>query len=339
MSPEPASRLRRSTELLALAWILLFGSTAFLAIHAGLNWKFPTFSAEKYWASRLTGLQQAFLGSDDQWRYFALEGAFLHGWKVGKVGHAAARAGRDACFRAHVDEWLSGPRDGQIQHLQQLTGLPLGTSDLWHAWWEQNRDTCTWPHAEEERWEKEVSSRFADSWGHEARDWYLEEIPKLRRRILIEVLFFAAILALIWPVGPKVLSVAVRRLRMNSFLARMGLAVIAIMVLYVVIVFPHVFWGYGMGACTTLHGPGFLSYSGPYPFSLHYVPFDTILYRQFLELVFDPAVRLGEVGFWRWLPSETLLVMIAWFPYVALTLAVGILMALHRRILRRRVHR
>jgi len=116
-------------------------------------------------------------------------------------------------------------------------------------------------------------------------------------------------------------------------LTLMTMVATGVLIVYFAAVFPHAHWGYGVGTSTTLSGPGYCIYSGPYPFRLHYKPGDTILYRQFLELVFDPTVRLAGTGLFERLPPAPLY-SLGVIPYLTAGLIAGLVVAVrgHERV-------
>jgi len=75
--------------------------------------------------------------------------------------------------------------------------------------------------------------------------------------------------------------------------------------------------------------------SGPYPFCLQYKPGNTIVYRQFAELVLDPLVRIGRTGLLSWLPEGPI-----WgpavLPYLVASLFLGPVVGLFMRRANRR---
>jgi hypothetical protein len=313
-----------------MLWIILFTSISALTLYAARYWKIPEYGARHYWASRLTGSSQAFLGSDDRWHYFALKGMFFHGWQVGRVPRELATSGRDAGVRAHIDELILSEQD-RVAELQEFTGLGIETHDAWVAWWRHNRRSWDWPVEQEQLWEARAVSRWAEcpeSMTHRA--WYMEEIGKVRSKAMLEILFFGGFLLLVWPVGPWAIRALWVRCDYQGVILASSIAATAALVLYTAAAFPHIQWHYGLGASTTLSGPGFFSFSGPYPFRLQYKPGDTILYRQFLELVCDPAVRLADAGLLRWLPRVPLF-LVAPIPYLAVSLIIGAFIGLRSR--------
>jgi len=322
MSPERVFSRCRLTGAIATLWIVLFASISALTLYAARYWKVPEYPASDYWESRLTGSPQAFLGSDARWHYFARRGLFYHGWQVGRVPRGAAECGRDAGVRAHIDELVLSSRD-KTSELSELTGLRFETHSAWVEWWRHNRQSWIWSPEREQRWEQQAIGRWGEYPGIAAdRAWYMREIGRIRSKTFLEILFFGCFMLLAWPVVPWVMRILWARCDRRGMILASGLAVTAATVLYTGAVFPHVLWGYGMGASTTFFGPGCLICSGPYPFHLQYIPGDTILYRQFLELVLDPGIRLVETGRLRWLPPMRLYVF-GLVPYVAAALIIG----------------
>lgn len=317
-----------STRVWAAVWTLMFLCMAAWIVHAARHWKIPVCSAKHYWASRLTGRPQGFLGSDRRWHYFAHRGLFLHGWLLGRTARTDAAQARDEMVRAQIDEWLDDRgQDHTLKRAAELTGLGFSTEDEWRAWWRAHRETYVWPTEQEERWEEEVRSRWgrtdADEEELAARDYYMDEIAGRGRKAAMEILFFAALWLLLWPVWPRVLAAA---LRSRSGWRRLATAIAVMpgiaLITYFVIVMPYFCLDYGLGATTTLSGPGWLIYSGPHPFHFHYKPGNTILYRQFLELVWDPAIRLARTDVLRWAGNAPL-ELVGLLPYLAGAIVLG----------------
>jgi hypothetical protein len=328
---------RRSwpTRVIAPFWCLLFVLITAWIVYAAYYWKVPVENANRYWASRLTGMPQAFLGSDDHWHYFALKGFFLHGWILGKVAHQDAARARDEMIRIHIDRWLDPEsREYSPSAVADLTGLSFATGDDWNQWWQSNRGRYVWPAEQEACWEQDVQSR----WGEdertrrdvEVREYYIAEIAGRWRKVVMESLFFGGLLLLLWPVWPWLVSTALSHRRgwrraCTAVPLIQGITILT----YVAIITPHACLDYGMGAATTLSGPGWAIYGGPVPFHVQYKPGNTILYRQFLELVWDPAVRWVNAGRVEWLPAVPLFVL-GVLPYLAGALVLAGVLSVRR---------
>ena len=110
---------------------------------------------------------------------------------------------------------------------------------------------------------------------------------------------------------------------MLPVLATVLAAAVFALVLYVLIMLPSVLWGYGRGACSTWEGPDALVYSAVHPFSFTYRPGNTVLYRQLLEMLLDPTVRLWSAGLLGWMPSFYPVALITAHLYVFAAMVIG----------------
>jgi len=318
---------------MAAVWCLLFLLITAWIVYAAYNWKVPVRSAKSYWASRLTGKPQAFLGSDDRWHYFALKGMLLHGWAVGRISREEAAQARDVAVRACIDRLLDRESwEYSPPTVAEVVGVSLPTDEACQEWWQSNRERYVWPAEREAQWEQEARARWVTEKDMErdlhVREYYISEIAATWRKAALEALGFGALLLLLWPVWPWLISTALNHRRGWR---RVGMAVPLLLgitaVTYFAVVLPHVCLGYGMGATTTLQGPGWLSFSGPYPFHAEYRPGNTILYRQFLELLWDPTVRLANTRLLDWADGAPLFV-VGVLPYLAAAVVLGIVSGL-----------
>jgi len=347
-SPSPGLAKGWRRVMLAV-WAIALLASAGLVGYAARNWKVPVRRAETYWSQRLAGVPGGFLGSDDGWVYTAERG--FHGWTVGKVPQDEVAAARNEAVRLHIDAELAAIKAGRERpsrnlmilqylpeedaeddgsaHLRELTGLSHGTAQEWSAWWKTARDTYEWPEAAEEQWARAITTRLEnDKQAAGVRRFCLAQTHGVARMAWLEILFLLVLFAWVWPLGPRVCSACVRRLRRKlPVVSFVFAAAVFVLVLYVLILSPAVLFRYGSGVCSTWEGPDALTYSTLHPFSFRYRPGNTILYRQFLELVLDPTVRLARARLLGWVPSFYSVPFVAAHLYVLAAMVIGAVVA------------
>lgn len=301
-----------------------------LVLYAGAYLKVPVRDGSYFWKLRLDGEPNGFLGEDENWVYYAVAGH--HGWHPMKVSITDVQRKRSVAFRQHVGEVLTYELyEEDIRHLCELTGLALNTDEAWRGWWKANRETYGWPERAEAKWEAAVLEELPE-YSQWLRDHYKSQIASVRIKAFLEIAFFALFFTLLWSLPLVFPKVRRRFAERRPYLANIVFSLVALAVFYFVAVSPHALFGYAPGACSTYDGPGALSSSGPYPFGFGYKPGNTIIYRQFLEPVFTPAILLGDLGLLSWLPPVPLFIA-CFLPYPFLAAAVGALIG--KRVARR----